>query len=46
LGIAFLVAEVFVPTSGALAIGGVLAFIIGAVILIDTDIPGYGVPCR
>ena len=44
LGIAFLVAEVFVPTSGALAIGGVLAFIIGAVILIDTDIPGYGVP--
>jgi membrane-bound serine protease (ClpP class) len=44
LGIAFLVAEAFVPMSGALAIGGVLAFVIGAVILVDTDVPGYGVP--
>jgi len=44
LGIAFLVAEAFVPTSGALGIGGLLAFVIGAVILIDTDVPGYGVP--
>jgi membrane-bound serine protease (ClpP class) len=44
LGIAFLVGEVFLPTSGALAVGGVLAFAIGAVILIDTDVPGYGVP--
>jgi len=44
LGIAFLVAEVFVPTSGALAIGGILAFVFGAVILIDTDVPGYGIP--
>ena len=44
LGMAFFVAEVFVPTSGALAVGGILAFVIGAVILIDTDIPGYGVP--
>ena len=43
LGIAFLVAEVFVPTSGALAVGGTIAFVIGAVILIDTDIPGYGI---
>src|SRR4030095_10004133 len=44
LGIAFLIAEAFVPTSGALAIGGVIAFVIGAVMLVDTDIPGYGVP--
>lgn len=44
LGIAFLVAEVFVPTSGALGIGGVLAFVIGAVVLVDTDVPGYGIP--
>lgn len=43
LGMAFLVAEVFVPTSGALAVGGVIAFVIGAVILIDTDMPGYGI---
>ncbi len=44
LGIGFMVAEAFVPTSGALAVGGVLAFAIGAVILFDTDVPGYGVP--
>jgi membrane-bound serine protease (ClpP class) len=44
LGIGFLVAEAFVPTSGALAVGGVLAFAFGAVILFDTDVPGYGVP--
>ena len=44
LGIAFLVAEVFVPTSGALAVGGVLAFVIGAIILVDTDVAGYGIP--
>ena len=44
LGMAFLVAEVFVPTSGALGVGGVLAFVIGAVILVDTDAPGYGIP--
>jgi membrane-bound serine protease (ClpP class) len=43
LGMIFLVAEVFVPTSGALAVGGIIAFVIGAVILVDTDIPGYGV---
>jgi len=44
LGMVFLVSEVFLPASGALAIGGVLAFAFGAVILIDTDVPGYGVP--
>jgi len=44
LGMAFLVAEIFVPTSGALGIGGVLAFVIGAVVLVDTDVPGYGIP--
>lgn len=43
LGMAFLVAEVFVPLSGALAVGGLIAFVIGAMILIDTDTPGYGV---
>lgn len=44
LGMAFLVAEVFVPSSGALGVGGVLAFVIGAVVLVDTDVPGYGIP--
>ncbi len=44
LGVAFFIAEVFVPTSGVLGIGGVLAFIVGGVMLIDTDVPGYGIP--
>lgn len=44
LGLAFMIAEVFMPSFGALGIGGVIAFIIGSVMLIDTDIPGYGVP--
>jgi membrane-bound serine protease (ClpP class) len=44
LGIAFLVAEVFLPTSGVLGIGGGIAFVIGAIILVDTDVPGYGIP--
>ncbi|HEY2560579.1 MAG TPA: nodulation protein NfeD [Caldimonas sp.] len=43
LGIAFLVAEVFVPLSGALAVGGLVAFVIGATILIDTEALGDGV---
>jgi membrane-bound serine protease (ClpP class) len=44
LGIAFLVAELFLPTSGVLGVGGIIAFVIGAVILVDTDTPGYGIP--
>ncbi len=44
LGMAFLVAEVFLPTSGVLGVGGVVAFVIGAVVLVDTEAPGYGIP--
>jgi membrane-bound serine protease (ClpP class) len=44
LGIAFMVGELFFPAFGSLGIGGAIAFVIGSVILIDTDIPGYGVP--
>ena len=43
LGVAFMVAEVFVPSFGALGIGGAVAFIIGSVILVETDVPGYSV---
>jgi len=43
VGIAFMVAELFLPAFGSLGIGGAIAFIIGSVILIDTDIPGFGV---
>ncbi|RDK03460.1 NfeD family protein [Paraburkholderia lacunae] len=44
LGIAFLIAEAFLPTFGSLGFGGVVAFVIGAMMLIDTDVPGYGIP--
>lgn len=44
LGIAFMVAEAFVPSFGALGLGGLAAFVIGSVMLIDTEIPGYGLP--
>jgi len=44
LGIGFFVAEAFVPSYGTLGIGGVAAFAFGALLLIDTDVPGFGVP--
>jgi membrane-bound serine protease (ClpP class) len=43
LGIAFMIGEALVPSFGSLGIGGLLAFVIGSVILIDTDMPGYGI---
>jgi membrane-bound serine protease (ClpP class) len=43
LGLAFVVAEAFLPSFGALGIGGTVALIIGAVILIEPEAQGYGV---
>ncbi|WP_420850829.1 NfeD family protein [Pseudomonas lalucatii] len=44
LGIAFIAAEAFMPSFGVLGIGGIVAFCFGALILIDTDVPGFGIP--
>ena len=44
VGIAFMVAELFVTSYGALGVGGAVAFLIGSVMLIDTDVPGYEIP--
>ncbi|HET7526405.1 MAG TPA: nodulation protein NfeD [Burkholderiaceae bacterium] len=44
LGIVFFVAEAFVPSYGALGIGGVAAFVFGSLLLIDSDTPGFGIP--
>ncbi len=41
LGIAFMVGEVFMPSFGALGIGGAIAFAIGSLILMETDVEGY-----
>lgn len=43
LGIAFMVGEVFMPSFGALGIGGVIAMVVGSIILLDTEVPGYDV---
>ncbi|MCK4841622.1 MAG: nodulation protein NfeD [Methylococcales bacterium] len=43
LGIALMTAESFVPSFGILGLGGVVAFVIGSVIFMDTDVPGFGI---
>jgi membrane-bound serine protease (ClpP class) len=43
LGIGLLAAEAVLPTVGALGIGGVIAFVVGSVMLMKTGVPGYGV---
>jgi len=43
LGLALMTGEVFMP-SFVLGIGGLIAFVIGSVLLIDTDMPGFGIP--
>ena len=44
LGLGFMAAELFVTSYGALGIGGTIAFVIGSILLIDTDVPGYDIP--
>lgn len=41
LGIALIVAETFVPSFGSLGLGGIVAFIVGSIILMDTGVPGF-----
>lgn len=43
LGIIFMLAEAIIPGVGVLGIGGIAAFAIGSIMLIDTEIPDYGV---
>ena len=42
-GIALMIVEAFMPSFGILGLGGVVAFVIGSVILMDTDMPGFGI---
>jgi membrane-bound serine protease (ClpP class) len=44
LGLLFMGAEAFLPSFGSLGLGGIVAFIAGALMLMDTDLPGYGIP--
>ncbi|MDH3508437.1 MAG: nodulation protein NfeD [Gammaproteobacteria bacterium] len=43
LGVVLMISEFLVPSFGALGLGGIAAFVFGSVILIDTDLPGFGV---
>lgn len=43
LGIAFLVAEAFLPTFGVIGIGGIIAFAIGSLMLLNPETPGYAI---
>lgn len=41
LGIILIVAEAFAPSFGVLGIGGIVAMVIGSIVLMDTDVPGF-----
>ncbi|HEX9858544.1 MAG TPA: nodulation protein NfeD, partial [Paracoccaceae bacterium] len=41
LGIAFMLVEALTPSLGIMGFGGLVAFVIGAAMLIDTDVPEY-----
>ena len=41
IGIGFMVAEAFVSSFGVLGVGGVIAFIIGSVMLVEAELPAF-----
>jgi membrane-bound serine protease (ClpP class) len=43
LGVALMVGEAFQPSFGVLGIGGLIAFVVGSIFLMDTDVPGFGI---
>lgn len=46
VGVALMVAEAFAPSFGALGLGGVAAFAFGAIMMFDSDIPGFGISIK
>ena len=41
LGVMLMVAELFVPSFGALGLGGIVAFVVGSIMAFDTGVPGF-----
>jgi len=41
LGIGLMAAEAFTPSFGILGLGGLVAFVVGSIMLMDTELPGY-----
>jgi membrane-bound serine protease (ClpP class) len=43
LGVGMIIAEFFFPAFGSLGLGGLIAFVVGSLILFDTDVPGMNI---
>ena len=43
LGVTLIIAEFFLPAFGSLGLGGLVAFVAGSIILLDTDVPGLNI---
>jgi membrane-bound serine protease (ClpP class) len=43
LGVGMIIGEFFFPTFGSLGLGGLVAFVVGSLILFDTDVPGMNI---
>lgn len=44
VGSGMMLAEAFMPSFGVLGIGGIVAFVVGGLFLMDAEAPGFGVP--
>lgn len=44
VGLGLIMAEVMTPIYGVLGVGGIAAFVIGSIMLVDSDLPGYQLP--
>ncbi len=43
IGLALMTAEAFAPSFGFLGLGGIVAFVFGAIMMFDSGIPGFGI---
>lgn len=43
LGVALIIGEAFAPSFGVLGLGGIAAFVVGSIFLLDTNVPGFEV---
>ncbi len=43
VGLVLIIAEAFVPSFGALGLGGIVAFVFGSIMMFDSGIPGFGI---
>ncbi len=43
LGVGLMIAEAFAPSFGVLGLGGIAAFVFGAILTFDSGVPGFGI---